>query len=237
MTTARFLRAALRRWYLVLLGLALTAWGANFLYTAPATTYWSQTTVTILQPRANPLATEGFELADLSSALVLRINGAPASSKTSSPETTLYGEGVRQGTRIRVRDVGRQWATSIPDPVVLVEAVGPDPAWVASQMDAQLDAVWANLDELQTELNISEANRVFMRASPETPTVTAITGSRVRAAGATAVLGIAATGIVIYFIDRRWPAPHRNPAPHKNPASDKRPAGKKSNEEQACQAS
>lgn len=205
MNTARFLRIAIARWYVVLLGVLLTAGTAGALLLQAPTAYWAQTTVTLLQPEPNPLNTEGLPLSDLASALVLQVNGRPAETKTSSPDTALTGERVRKGTRVRIRDVGRQWATSIPDPVILVESVGARPAAATAHVDAQVERLRTALDRLQDDLGVDAANRIFLQAAPERPVADPVRGSRVRAAGAVGALGSLATGLALYFVDRRWP--------------------------------
>lgn len=203
MTTRKFFSILVRRWYVVAIGLALTLAACGLLVARPTTTYWARTSVTILEPGANPLRTDGTRLAGLASALVIRVNGATAHIKTSSPETTLYGEGVLDGMRVRLRDVGRQWSTSIPDPILDVEATGADPRVVADRVDGLVEKIATNLWDLQSGLNVARPDAAFLRVEPDRPNVVLVGGSRARAVAATSILGVLVTGVLAYLLDVR----------------------------------
>jgi hypothetical protein len=209
MTTRRLLWVTIRRWYVVLLGLALTVGVCLAVRSAASTVYWSRTVVTVLQPHENPLHNEDSSLVGLASSLVIRANGGPVTTKTSSSETTLYGEGVIDGSRVRLRDVGSQWTSSIPDPVIYVEAVGPSEQVVADRVDAMVDALRTDLDTIQTDLAVDHRSLAFLQVTPERPTVTPVSGDRTRAVAASALLGLVLTAIALAFVDRRWPVPDR----------------------------
>lgn len=212
MTTRAFLSAAMRRWYVLLVGLALTGVAAALLAVQAPTVYWARTTVTLLEPKSNLLNSEGSTLTSLASALVVRANLGTTSRTTSSPATTLYGEGIMKGSRIRIRDEGAQWATSIPNPIIDVEAVGPDPEGVANEIAAMVQRLNAELSGLQAQLDVPKKNSVVMSVSPTQPNVLMIRGSRIRSVGATLFMGMALTIVAIYLIDGAIGArgPHRS---------------------------
>ncbi|WP_341728849.1 hypothetical protein [Brooklawnia sp.] len=159
--------------------------------------------MTLLQPDPNPLRAEGAYMTGAASAMVIRVNGGVAQTKTASPETTLYGEGVLEGSRVRIRDVGRQWTTSIPDPIIDVEVVGKDPVKVESQTRELLARLEAELVAMQNDLGVASANRIISQIAPDHPTLVEIgASSRIRALGAAFVLGAVATGLLLYFSDR-----------------------------------
>lgn len=206
MTTSRFLRLAWRRWYLALFGIVVTAVAVYLVVLRAPVVYWSHSTMTLLQPDPNPLRAEGSYMTGAASAMVIRANGGVAQTKTASPETTLYGEGILEGSRVRIRDVGRQWTTSIPDPIIDVEVIGQDPAEVESQMHDLLGHLEADLVAMQDDLGVGSANRIISQVAPDPPALVQIdASSRIRALGAALVLGAVATGLLLYVSDRVRP--------------------------------
>ena len=206
MTTRRLLWVAFRRWYVVVIGLVLTFGMSWLVHTHVVVSYWARTVVTVLQPHSNPLHDEGTATVAIASALVIRANGGPATTKTSSPETTLYGEGVLYGSRLRLRDVGRQWTTSIPDPVIYVEAISPSYDETRDAINRMVSRLHDDLASIQDDLEVEDASRVFLQLSPTQPDVVQVSGDQIRSVGVTAALGLVLTGLALYFVDRRWPA-------------------------------
>lgn len=208
MTTRLFLRVAARRWYVLLAGLVLIAACAGWIRVAQPPTYWTRTVVTVLQPEENPLWTDSYSAVGLASLLVVRANGGPAPVKQSfSAETSLYGEGILDGSRVRIRDVGNQWTSSIPEPVIYVEAVGPSVEVVTTRVTGLTDALAADLDELQDNLEVRPGARAFLQLTPETPQVLQVQGSPTRALAATIIIGCILTMAALFWVQRRWPIP------------------------------
>lgn len=206
MTTRMLLTVVFRRWYLLLLGLILTATLAALVLASSPAVYWSMTRITLLQPNPNPVRVDTDALASTASVLVLRANGRVSETKTSLPTTTLVGEGILEGSRIRLYDVGGQWSTSVPDPIIVIEVAGSDPAEVFAQSESIIAALQTDLTELQDQLGIND-NRIFTRASPEEPQVVAFgAASRSRALGATTAIGLMLTGLALYASGRLRPA-------------------------------
>lgn len=227
MTTSRFLRLALRRWYFVLLGLGVTAVAVYLVVLRAPVVYWSHSTMTLLQPDPNPLRAEGSYMTGAASAMVIRVNGGVAQTKTASPETTLYGEGVLEGSRVRIRDVGRQWTTSIPDPIIDVEVIGRDPAEVDARMRELLARLEGELAEMQDDLGVGSTNLIISQIAPQPPAVVQIgAGSRIRALGASLALGAVATGLLLYVSDRIRPMGPRTGARSQRSRVSGPPGGK-----------
>ena len=202
MTTRHFLLAALRWWWIVLLGLALTSGTALLLASRMPVVYTARTTVTVLPPYSNPFRADTTAINGLAVILVTRANGGTTTVKTSSPETTLYGEGVRDGSRIRVRDTGGQWAAQIAEPVIYVEAVGPTPEFVAERIERNLSELQADLESLQADLGASVGGSAILRVTPESPVVERVTGNRNRFLASYGVTGVAVTGVAVFLVDR-----------------------------------
>jgi len=205
MTTRTLLAVALRRWYVLLLGLALTVVATRLVMVWNPVVYSSTTTITLLQSGPNPLRANADDLVATASALVVRANGGTTVTKTSSPETTLVGEGIVDGSRVRLRDVGGQWTTSIPDPVIIVEVTGPDQTDVLAQTARLISDVDDDLAELQDQLGITE-NRLFTALSPEQPEIAALgAASKSRAMLGAAGIGLLLTALMLYATHKRWP--------------------------------
>lgn len=205
MTTRQFLSVAAHRWYVLLLGLAVTAASVLLVTTHSSQSYWARSTVTLLQTAPNPLRSEGYPLTGLASALVVRANGNPVETKTSSPDNTLYGEGVLEGSRVRIRDVGGMWTSSIPGPVIFVEAIGPSRVGVSAEIERLVDGLKADLEAIQNDLKVPTYGRIILQVSPDHPEVVSVSGQPVKAAGATLLIGLALTSLLLYAVNRRWP--------------------------------
>ena len=167
--------------------------------------------MTLLQSGPNPLRSESFTLTSLASALVVRVNGGPIGTKTSAPDNTLFGEGVTEGSRVRIRDIGGMWTSSIPVPVIYVEAIGPTHDSVAAEINRLVGSLTSNLQQLQDELHVPAYGRVVPYAAPAEPEVVEVSGQRVKAAGVTTLVGLAITVLALYAVDRRWPRRRREP--------------------------
>ena len=202
MTTREVLLRALRRWYVVMLGLVLTASAGYLLITRMPVVYSARTSVTVLPSESNPLRADGTAINGMAVILALRANGGSTPIKTSSPETTLYGEGLLDGSRVRIRDTGGQWATQIAEPVIYVEAIGATPEVVTTRVNRMVGSLKSDLDRLQRELGVDRSTAMFLRVSPDPPSAERITGNRTRVLAATALIGMALTAVALTPIDR-----------------------------------
>lgn len=201
MTSRELLMLVLRRWYILVLGLSLTG-GVGWLALnwAPRV-YWAATTVTVMQAASNPLEADSFSLTGIASMLVLRANDGELPNKTSSPSTTMYGEGILDGDRVRLRDPGGQWSTMIDQPVFFIEATGPSAAVVESRMRARSEAVSEDLELIQEQLGVPHQRRVFLRFEPASPTAAIAEGNPLRGVAAIGVVGVVLTGIAVALSD------------------------------------
>ncbi|HOZ57548.1 MAG TPA: hypothetical protein PKY70_05125 [Nakamurella multipartita] len=205
MTAAELLKLALRRWYILLLGAALTV-GAAWSVAHPAGVYWTRSDVTLLPPAEfyypNQLEDPQYSLAALAGLVASEYNGSDRLIPTSSSDTTLYGLGERSGVDVRVPNLGNQWVPLYTSPTIAVQVVDSDPAVVAEKLQ---EAV-ARLDQLltakQDDLHIAPGMRATLFAPQTEPSVYYVAGSRPRAFGGMVVLGIALTLMAVYLSDR-----------------------------------
>ena len=137
----------------------------------------------------------------LAGLIVADFNGIHRPLLTSSSETTLFGQGVRQGVMVRMPNQGNQWQPVYASPNIDVQVV--DLSTEAVALEAR--RVTAELNDLlakrQQELGVQPSIRATMIASSADPTIVYISGSRARALGAIGLLGMAITTISVYWIE------------------------------------
>lgn len=205
MTSRELLSVVLRRWYFMLLGVAISI-GALYLITHRPGIYWTQFNVVVLAPvhkyYPNNLENPDDALAPMAGLLVADWNGDDRPLLTASGETTLFGEGQRQGIQVRMPNQGSQWLPLYYSPNIDVQVVDSNPEMVALEarrVSAELNAL---LENRQDALGIPPAARMMTIASPAEPTIRYVSGSRTRAALATGVVGAALTTIAVYWTER-----------------------------------
>jgi len=205
MTAHELLSVVVRRWYLTLLGAGLSV-AALYLTTHQAGVYYTQFKVIVLAPTEdyylNKIEDPHYALAPMAGVVVKDWNGTNSPLFTASGDTTLFGEGQRQGVQVRMPNQGSQWQPIYSSPNISVQVVDKDPQTVeqkARQVRSELDSL---LRERQDEMGIHPTMRMTTLASPAVPTVEYISGSRVRTAAATGLAGAALTTIAVFWIDR-----------------------------------
>lgn len=207
MTVADLLRVLLRRWYLVLVGAALSL-AAVYVTTHQAGVYWTRFEVVVLPPiervtNPNSLERGPYDLTSLAGAVVTQFNDGRHPQQMSTADTTLYGEGMRAGSAVRLHNAGSQWMQIHDRPVIDVQVVGPDTGHVERESRRILERLDVILHERQEEIGIAESARASAISSPTRPTVAWIGGSRSRAALATGLLGALLTVLAVVWVDRR----------------------------------
>lgn len=210
MTSGDLLRAALRRWYVMLLGAAVSL-GLVYFSVQQTTVYWSQFNVLLLGPKnpefPNYLEDPRYALYPIVGLVVDDVNAAlndgdPATI-TASTETNMVGLGTMSGVQVRVPNLGTQWRRVTSANWIDVQVAGPTPEEVTRQSGVALDEIAASLRDRQDELGVVPGMRVTSTAATDDPTVYPIRGSRMRAAAATGMSGAAATVALVYWLERR----------------------------------
>lgn len=203
MTTAHVWAALRRRWPLVVIGLIVTV-GACIGVALQPGMYWTRVTVVLLPPRAefrpNNIQDSEESMAMVASLVALDVNGGPAGQRLASPEAPLYGEGLAEATRVRVRDTGGQWMSAIQHPYIDLEVVSASPQVVGQELARLRGELDVSLTRLQDAQRISPAMRASLQYSPEDTGVVHIRPARTRALAATALAGGAATlaGVLLW---------------------------------------
>ena len=206
MTSRMLLTAMVRFWYVTLAGVLLTVAAVLASQNSPGV-YWTQFDVVLLPPAEplypNRLESPPFDMTSMAGVMVVQFNGGVAPQRTSSSDTTLYGEGVRDGSRVRLRDNGTQWSTLFNVPVIDVQVVGRSEQSVNRQAARITSRLRTILTQRQDQLGIQRAARITLTTAPTPPAVTHVVGSRSRAVLAIGLTGAALTTVALGWLERR----------------------------------
>jgi len=197
MTLTDLVRALLRRWPIVALGLVLTI-GFAYLSTLTQPTFHARTEVVFLAPTSlrnpNELVTSSESVIITAGAVMKRINGAePALQFNSQMVNPVGSPDTGENTWIRLLDAGNQWVSNFDDQVLLVDAVGSTREEAERRILAASDRIGEELASLQVDQGTDPINYISTRMSPESPAIREIGGSGVRSAGMTLLIGFLAT--------------------------------------------
>lgn len=206
MTSRDLILAALRRWYVMLVG-AVISLGMVYVATHQATVYWTQFNVLLIGPKIaefpNYLEDARFTLYPISGLVVSDVNHGKRGLITASTDTNMIGQGMTSGIQVRVPNLGTQWRRDTSANYLDVQVAASTPDEVTERTEQALDEVAGALQERQDELGIVPAMRVRSVPATNDPTIYAVGGSRLRAAAATGMSGAAATFALVYWLERR----------------------------------
>ncbi|MDR7252415.1 hypothetical protein J2X46_001391 [Nocardioides sp. BE266] len=214
MTVRDLIAAALRRWYVVLLGGVLTL-GALFMVTQQVPVYWTQYNVLLVGPagvqKTTILDDPVYGLQPLVGVIATDFNDGAPPLLTGDVAATIVGEGRREGVQVRVPNLGTQWRPLFPANYLDVQVAASSPEEVLATARATSLRISVQLEELQDEMGAPLNLRARAVPSSKNPTVIPISGSRSRALLATGLSGMSVTLAVLLLLERRWP--RNRPAP------------------------
>lgn len=204
-TTAELVRTLLRRWYVTVAG-AVLSFAVLWVAIQQAPVYFSQVDVVLVPPAetrlTNTLRDGPYLLAPLAGLVVTDLNEGADVPVTATADTTLYGEGVHEGDRVRLRNRGTQWRPVYDTGVIDVQVVGADPEGVRRRVLALVVGLDDALVARQVDAAVPPELRVTLKSSPSVPVIQQVGPSRSRAAGSIAVLGAVLTFIAVVALDR-----------------------------------
>lgn len=206
MTSRDLLSAALRRWYVMVVG-AVVSLGFVYTVTHQPTVYWTQFNVLLIGPKnpefPNYLEDPRYTLYPIVGLVVNDVNDGEPAMVTASTDTNMVGQGLSDGVQVRVPNLGTQWRRNLTSSHIDVQVAAPTPEEVTRRADATLDEVASALKDRQAELGIAREMRVTSVAATSDPTIYAVAGSRLRAAAASGMSGAASTLVLVYWLERR----------------------------------
>ncbi|MBD3923144.1 hypothetical protein IEZ26_00805 [Nocardioides cavernae] len=224
MTARDFLAAALRRWYVVVLGAVLTV-GAFAVVQRQAPVFFTQYNIVLVGPQGvrngNLLDNPLYGLQPMAGVVANDINAGHGPLLTGDVVATIVGMGQRDGVQVRVPNLGTQWRPAFPAHHLDVQVAGPDAQTVQDAARETVQLVEQVLAERQDERAVHPRLRVHAVPSSADPVVYPMAGSRSRALGATGLTGIALTAVVVFWLER-W-RPRRRPAGATAAAPARRP--------------
>lgn len=208
MTAGELLRITLRRWYVMVLGLALTVWASSVL-AAVDRSYWVEVQLVFIQPGGASVSSVSDHivpsLISFAGIVQRRVTQTGSPEELPSSVATLYGSGVRDGYSITLPNTGTQWAASYSRPILVVQAVGHSPEAVRETLNRVLTEVDATAGELQNAKGVPPESHVFIDRSPATPEIIDVGGTKIgRVKGLTALagVGLSLTAIIAVGFDR-----------------------------------
>jgi hypothetical protein len=215
-TTYGVFRALARRWYVLLLGIAATAYVASALLSRPGV-YFVSGEVYLTAPasaRVDGIGDSSASLIAMAGLVEREVNADANVEEPVSPDVTLLGMGVRHGTQVTLPNSGGQWNYYFTRPVLLVQAVAGTSEEAQRLYDGLVAKVVDTLGEDQVADGIAEDSRVTTRLVPRTSVVEYADGYPSRAAAVVALLGLAATVVVSVLLDHVLIRRPRRPRRH-----------------------
>jgi len=205
MTLWEFFAACLRRWPIVLVGVVCTAIAA-FAVMSDKGVYYTRTQIVFLAPSSsyypNTLATQSEDIIDTAGVVAKRIIGPGPVTKFASPDVTLIGEGIRDGWSLGLPDTGGQWGTNFQTQILNLEIVAPARETVLQRQTEMLQRVHDELDALQRERGVEPINDITVQAAPRSTIIYHVGGSKPRALGMVAALGLGVTAALVVVAER-----------------------------------
>lgn len=206
MTFWELIRAFLRFWPVALIGAICTA-AAGFIAISDDGVYFTRTEIIFLAPASslypNALRTQSEDIIITAGVVAKLVTGPGQITRFASPDVTLVGEGVRDGWALRLPDTGGQWAANFATQRLLLDIVGPSREAVAEQQDALIRQIQAELAGMQDDADVPAVAQITAIPAPQSTVIFHVGGSKPRALGMTAILGIGATSAVIIGLEYR----------------------------------
>jgi len=199
------LRVCAERWYIIALGLGLTGVVAIAVLISPGV-YFARTQVVFLGPpvpaRPNKLDSSSDGLISTAGLIEREMNATRTRIPATGADVTLVDQGVYDGEQIKLPNNGGQWATNFNEPLLDVQATGPNADVVERRIDEMVAEISAILDRRQDEANADESNRITIMLSPAETQVRYMRGDRKRAVAVSIVLGGCMTVSAAVLLDR-----------------------------------
>lgn len=208
MTVAQMLPLLLRRWYVVVAGVACT-WFVCTAFMLTPSVYAAQMDVVFVVPGgvASSRTDDAFAgpLINFTSVVAVRVNAVRPSVKLSSPSAELYGLGVREGVSVTIADAGGQWERIFNAPLIRIQAVDSSPERVSAALDEVVADISAAATSIQDESGVGQSVRIGVETVPLRPEVFAYSRTRTSEAKASAaawLVGLSLTASAAALSDR-----------------------------------
>jgi len=198
-------RVARRRWWVLLLGIALTAAASYVVQRAPGV-YWAYTKVIFLPPltpgQTNPIAPDSGSVIPLAGIIQDEINDGSPPLGSTGQDVTLVDQGIYDGWSVRLPNSGGQWATNFAEPLLIVQASGPSAEVVQSRMYDLINQITRLVAAREDAAHVALASRIGFAMSPPVVAVQYSNGHRSRAVAIIVLLGVGLSLAACSVVDR-----------------------------------
>ncbi|GCD91330.1 hypothetical protein [Nocardioides sp. LS1] len=206
MTSTDVLLTLLRRWYLVVPGLVLSAVCAVLVMSRPGV-YTTEVQVILVGPKG--ALAEGTSLVSPEESLIAmaglverEVNAGVPPEAATSEGVPLEGRGVRDGTLISLPNAGGQWNYNYVSPILSVQVVGPTPDDVVARRTSAVARIDRTLYDLQAADGIGPSRMISSRVVPQDPPVLLANGRPTRAAAGILLIGLVVVTSLTLLADR-----------------------------------
>jgi hypothetical protein len=151
----------------------------------------------------NAFRAEASNIVFFAAAVEREYNVAPAQSRVASTNATLYGTGVRDGSRVTLPDRGGQWGSNFNTPYLRVEVVSSS----TEEAEARFDGIVTRLRSIaqlrQEAAGVPPMSTVRLELSPPAPVVQYVSGRYSRALIAGVLLGVLGAAAIVAMGNHR----------------------------------
>lgn len=207
-------RVLVRRWYIVLAGLVLTAiTGAAALFVVPTEYQASGQVMLLLPPIASGVDTPSNPYLNLPPELTITASIIAGSVTTKDMQEEMVDSGFPSEYSVALNPGS--------GPTLLITTTDSDPGAAERTRDEVIDRLRAELERIQSEVDVPERQLITARTDSVGLGAEVLPGSKVRALAVIGALGVVLTLLVTFAVDRmlkgrdrrrRRRAPERTPA-------------------------
>lgn len=198
MTVKDLLHLGRRRWYIFALGLVCAVTGSLILKAEPWT-YVARTEFVMISPAnsAGVVIPEDTRTSLISFADVVtrKFNDEEPTHTLSSPSATLFGNGIRKGSSVKLLNSGTQWQSSFAGPVISVQVVGSTEAQVQNELDSIASRIARITKDVQDGRGINAKTYITSEVDPTRIVISAFGPTRTSRTKGTLLLIACALGI------------------------------------------
>jgi hypothetical protein len=196
-----------RRWWVILLGLCLTA-GTFAGLQQSGGAYSTNATVIFVAPGdlgVGEVSDDNLgSLVDFAAVIERQFHDGQRSDRLAE-HASLFGAGVTQGYRVLLVSSGSQWVTSFAKPALSISVVGPSEEWVVSTLNTVTARIASLAAAQQSKLGVDPANTISTERVPAAAVVKHLGSSRgtqIRAMAALTVVGLGLSIAAAAAVDR-----------------------------------
>lgn len=204
MTSYDVVVALLRRWWVLLIALALT-FGTSAVLASGAPIYWTSYDLNLVAPDRSGAAysrtAAPYGVTPMAGVLEILLGGNHTTAAAATQQVPIFGLEHDYGFDVRAKDKGLQWSRDYVA-ALTIQISGPSPEAVRAQADRLGNRAQTALRTIQDDRRIPARARLTLE-EPVGVDVVEIRPSYIRAAAGALVLGICVSVLLTVAVDRR----------------------------------